>query len=366
MSIFYSDDIDVDNANDNINLSNNDINYIMSKLQVFTPSINAAIYVTKLINTHTNEIIQHGDYSSILSPLIDKYCSVRSDITPNAISISQPVTDIADIDNIYYYHLGPNNKSNNSYFKDITNDKFVTNWEKNFKNNPNMHVIYYNNEYSSIIYTGLNRNDKLTIYYAILMKDVLNHNKYIRVCVAMSMSHLFDNVDDYAKYASPCLSFIKQMSATLNDLNDDNWSSVDTITTIQSVNPNITYDKCIYSILYPEMNGETTQTCSIVDDKNKKQILDLFYNYPNLQPEQVAITNHEVQNVNYMSLIRVEQILHDNKLSYIIKQKNMNVNDMFHAIANRRDNDMLYMYALFLLLLVIAICILYFFIKKKN
>ena len=37
---------------------------------------------------------------------------------------------------IYYYHLGPNNKSNNSYFKDITNDKFVTNWEKNFKNNP--------------------------------------------------------------------------------------------------------------------------------------------------------------------------------------------------------------------------------------
>jgi len=365
MSIFYSDDIDEDNANDNINLSNNDIDFIMSKLQIVTASINMVIYVTNLINTYKNEIIQHGDYTTILSPLIDKYCIGKKNVSPNGVSVVQ-ITNTSDFDNIYYYHLGPNNKSNNLYFKDIKNENFVTNWRKNFKNNPNMHTIHYNNEYSCIIYTGLNGKQKLSIYYAFIMKDVLNPTKYIRVGVAEDMDYLFNNVDDYAKYASPCLSFIKEISTTLNNLNDDNWSSVDTITTIQSVNPNMSYNKCIYSILYPEMNGENTQTCSIMNDKNKKQIMDLFYNYPNLQPEQVAITTHNVNNVNYMSLIRVEQIVHDNKLSYIIKQKDINVNDMFYTIANRGNNDMLYMYGLFLLLLIIVIYVLYLIYKKKN
>jgi hypothetical protein len=323
------------------------LDQVVASLDAFKKAMYNVNYLTSLINVNSDEILEAetvdaGKYASVLIPIIEKEYYNNTD-------------------DFWIYTM--NNKGLNTCY---------LNWQKYsfWTGLTSEQVVEYNNthglqEYNTFGKQAYSKKVKIlnelkrkytdnSILYLLdiqmwdnglqlclveFHKDILRPNKWIEIASGIDLIPFIPNTNDLSQFSPEYLTFINDLSNEITVLNGDDWQ-VDAIWPYQDP---ATFDKlnCLYSSQYPEWTGQPISQCFIpgstidVPTTIYSIMVDLFFDYPNLKPGQIAIATYNLEDTYYVALLKID--MYEGQLCF--KQKSIEINKYFSTIGLNIIND---------------------------
>jgi len=320
--------------------SNLRIDQVIASLDAFKKAVYNVNYLTNLVNIYSQEIINAGQYASVLKPIVEKEF----------------------LDDIPYFNLFslPNNLDSKMYlvwkqnYSLITNQNVVElakklNIDPNIftsKSKFNLDIVnnliskYPNQEIYNYMFVSPWTNSS-GLNWKMYRKDLLNLNQYICIDSSVDLNIYFPgqssnyNQDPTVTFFSPeYIKFVNDLANEIAILNGEDWQ-VDAIWPY--ANPsNFANLKCVSSTQYPEWTGKLISQCFIpgsdidVPSTIYGIMVDLYYNYPNLVPGQIALVTYALGNHHYVGLLKIDT--YNGQLCF--KQKSIQIEPYFTSALN--------------------------------
>jgi len=317
-----------------ISTSNLRTDQIIASLDAFKSAIQNVNYLANLVNIYQQEISAAGQYASVLSPIIAKqYYNNPSDFW---------ITKIEPVWYSYFFNKFPfwNNKTfdevlqYNSQNNLINyNNPLIANLNLTTEALSNLKQKYPNNN-GYYLFSVVPWNNTLALKINYFCNDLLNPQSTISIGARIDLSPFIPNTNDLSSFSPEYLTFINYLADEIAILNGDNWV-VDAIWPY--ANPtNFNKLTCLYSSQYPEWTGKLISQIAIpgstLDIPNTIYgiILDLYYNYPNLVPGQIALITYNLSDRHYISLLKIDT--YNGKLCF--KQKSIEIESYFTSQLN--------------------------------
>ena len=310
------------------------LDQVVASLDAFKKAIYNVNYLTNLVNTYSKEIIAEGQYASVLKPIVEKeyfddntsYFAIYS--LPESLEIKNYLCWKKNYDLItnkvlteFPSIIDPNIVKEKCLF----NLNIIDNLKKQYQNE----TIY-----NTIIVTPW-INGTVTGFKTYL-KDLLDNSQYIAIDANIDLTLFFSNATTnynenptITNFSPEYLKFINDLSNEIDVLNGNDWK-VDAIWPY--INPTeIDSATCLYSNLYPSWTGLPINQCFIPGSNTDTPAIitniinDLYFNYPNLIPGNIAISTYNIEDIYYVSLLKIDTY---NGIP-CFKQKQININSYF-------------------------------------
>jgi hypothetical protein len=332
----------------------NPLNFNTDKLVAAINPLKKAMYIVNytidLINNNYTTIQDYGSYSQVLTPFFNN-------------SFLDPLTSYVTIKPIPYLPL---------YQEFLDEAKYVFVWKKDsnltddyiLKNNNQTIQLEYIDEIndfnafyatnplkSSFPYLNIYSNNQRDEYrYNVFIPDVLNDGWLcISSSIVLNEFRMEENNPSVLNNTSFNINSgpFKHLINTITDTIFNSNANDSELTIFQYKNP-VFFDtlKCLSSKDYPFWNNKLIKDCYIPGSNEdtpatiKNIINDLYYNSPSLDPGQFAISTYQVQNTNYIAVVKVDfdyTIYPRDNNKLVIKCKIINLNDFCENITFTKD-----------------------------
>ena len=307
-------------------------------------------YTIALIDNNYADIKNKNSYSQVLTPFFNN-------------TFLDPLTSYVTIKPIPFLPLQEEYLEEAKYVfvwkkdSNLTDDYILKDDDENIKSEYideiNNFNLFYSSDPSKTSFPYLNiysNNERDEYRYTVFIPDILNDgwlsisssivlNEYrIEENNSSVLNNVFFSVDseEFKNLIDTIISNIFSANANDSDL-----------TIFQYDNP-IYFDtlKCISSTDYPFWNNKFIKDCYIPGSNEdtpstiKNIINDLYYNYPELYPGHFAVSTYQIQNINYLAVVKVdldESIYPINNKKLVIKCNIINLNDFCENMIFNRN-----------------------------
>ena len=305
------------------------LDQVVASLDAFKKAIYNVNYLTNLVNTNSEAIIKADRYDTVLKPIVEKeYYNNTDDFWTNSVTDYkcyfiwekyQIMSNLTLDEQIEVF-----NKNGMPEYDELLNADWAL--QKKFlkeiiEKNPNQNIFTY-------LYVRKWINE-LKFYYYLYQKDVLRPNNWIFIGSGVDLEKYLPNTDNVDLFSPEYLKFINDLSSQIAVLNGDDWK-VDAIWPY--INPaKIDSATCLYSSEYPSWTGLPINECFIPGSNTDTPAIitniinDLYFNYPNLIPGNIAISTYNIGDIYYVSLLKIDT--YNGILCF--KQKEININSYF-------------------------------------
>jgi hypothetical protein len=329
-------------------------NFNTDKLVAAINPLKKAMYIVNytidLINTNFIDIQNNNSYSQVLTPFFNN-------------SFLDPLTSYVTIKPIPLLPLYEEYLEEAKYVfvwkkdNDLTDDYILKNNDPILKSQYTEEINVFNSFYEtnplkpSFPYLNIYTNNQRDEYkYSVFIPDVLNDGW---LCISSSIilnefrieknnPSVLNNIFCDAKSEA-----FKSLINTISDVTFTSNANDSDLTIFQYGNP-LFFDtfKCISSKDYPFWNNKLIKDCFIPGSNEdtpatiKNIINDLYYNYPALHPGQFAVSTYQIQNINYIAIVKVDldyTIYPRNNNKLVIKCKIINLDNYCEHIEFTKD-----------------------------
>lgn len=324
------------------------IDQVVASLNAFKKSFYNVNYLTSLINNYSQEIIDAGQYASVLQPILKKkYYNNDDDYWVYGINLVEPLNSriyIEDYKHSYWVGLTYqeifDSKISQMYDNILEQDRInqMNILKQLIEKYPDNNILYLLDVY--------NWDYGLKILICQFQKDILDSTKWIKTCSSIYLSEFLPNTSDLSSFSPEYLKFINAISNEISILNGSDW----TTDAIWPYTDPATFDTltCLYSSVYPEWTGKLISECfipgSTIDmTANIYSIMvDLFFNYPSLTPGQIALTTYNVGDQHYVSLVKIDTYTNDfGEKQLCFKQKRIEINSYFPSLLSYQGDTVI-------------------------
>uniref|UniRef100_A0A6C0EH94 Uncharacterized protein n=1 Tax=viral metagenome TaxID=1070528 RepID=A0A6C0EH94_9ZZZZ len=292
--------------------SNNNIrmDQVIDSLIAFKSAIYNVNYLTNLIKQHSREIIEAGDYSTVLKPIVEKEYYNKSDdfwitsILPNWHSYyfnKYPEWNNLSFDEVYQY-----NKNNHM---DDLNDALKKNINYTTKAIVDL-INKYSKNKKHYYFSVIPWNNSLSLKINYIQPDILNNSTTISIGARIDLSPFIPNTNDLSVFSQEYLTFINDIANEIESLNNNDFNEIDIFPYISPVDFNNA--RCLNSKKYPYLTNQLISKCYIKDSDVDypniiyNQIKDLYYNYPPLVVDDIALLSFKLGDTYYISLVKID------------------------------------------------------------
>ena len=325
---------------------------VIKSLEAFQVAMYRVNYLNNLIDKNSQQIIKNNNYSDVLTPLLNKiftgeeqYCWIfQADLKKDNIS-SNKGSDI--LSNVCYFEWFQLSEWNNLTILEISEKypSYANLLQEGINNDisalKNLTSTYpsktsYNYLFKSYWDNGIKL--KITIF----RKDLIKEDSWISISSGINLEPYLPNTDNIDKFSEQYSRLIDNISVIIDKLNDDNWVNKNFSDIWTYTSPDkFEIAKCISSINYPQWTNQLISKCFIPNSNiNVPQIIsnvinNLYYNYPQLYPGQIAFGIYNFDKNYYLSLCQIE------KDGISFKKFDIFINDFFVNKASI-NNDVIF------------------------
>ncbi len=340
--------LDIKNSNNsggNSSQNNITIDEVVDSLNAFKTSIYRAAYINDLIEQNQDKIRQSG-YDATLSPIYkSKFLGNESyfglseapaDFDYNKILLISIYKEFDFLNGKYTYEL-----ENTPKYPDLINllteraKQTVNMLQKLIKDNPTskLHNVVVVQKW---IYG-------YKIYSYIFRKSVTDDSKWISSHSGVDLKSFLPNAgNNSAELSSNYLKFAQAISDVFEELNAYTYSKDSAMDVWEFDSPlKFATLKCVHSVTYPSFTGQPLSQChNPGSNENLPKTLlniisDLFLNYPTLYDGQIALTTHQLNNINYVVIVKMITI----GTTKCFVQKQLNIESFFKTEVNNIIGD---------------------------
>ena len=340
--------LDIKNSNTGgVNSSQNNITIdeVVDSLNAFKTSIYRAAYINDLIEQNQDKIRQNG-YDATLSPIYkskflgnESYfglSEVPADFDYNNVLLLSIYKEFDFTTGKYIYEL----ENTSTYPNLITlvterSKQNVNRLQQLIKNNPTckLHNVVTIQKW---IYG-------YKIYTQVFRKSVTDDSKWTCSHSGVDLKSFLPNAENNNLELSPnYLKFAEAISDVFEELNAYTYSP-DSAMDVWEFDSPIKFAslKCVHSVTYPSFTGQPLSQCHIPGSNENlpKTLLniisDLFLNYPTLYDGQIALTTHQLNNINYVVIVKMITI----GTTKCFVQKQLNIESFFKTEVNNIVGD---------------------------
>jgi hypothetical protein len=330
--------LDIKNSNTgggNSSQNNITIDEVVDSLNAFKTSIYRAAYINDLIEQNQDKIRQHG-YDATLSPIYkskflgeENYFALVEVPTNFDYNNTLFLSTHKEFDFLIGTHA--NETKNTPKYPNLNTlvteqrKQLVDVLQKFIKDSPNS--AFYNTVAIRKWVNGYK------IYSYIFRKSVTDNTKWIFTLSGVDLKSFLPNAgNNNVALSSDYLKFAEAMSAVFEELNAYSYSPDSAMDVWEFGNPlNFASLKCVQSVTYPSFTGQPMSQCFIPGSNENlpKTLLnivtDLFQNYPTLYDGQLAITTYQLDNINYVAIVKMVTI----GTTKCFVQKQLNIESFF-------------------------------------
>ena len=320
------------------------LDQVIASLDAFKSAIYNVNYLSDLINKNKEQIIKAGQYASVLQPIIEKKYYNQKDVDFWACRLN-PSEDkyIAYLFNKYPFWNNCTLKQIKNINKNNNLEKFNESLDINLINACNILqklIEKYPKNKSYYYFSVMPWKNSLSLKINFFQKDLLDDSEYSSIGARILLENFIPNTNDLSNFSQEYLTFINEIANTIGVINDTKFEP-DFIWPY--INPiDFSTSKCIYSKIYPQFSGQLIQNCYIPGSNINfpeiilNQINDLYYNYPTLSIDDIALLTYNIQDKNYLSLVKIDNL--NGILCF--KEKQIEINDFFTNTLNI-NNDVI-------------------------
>jgi len=330
----------VNTSQDNIT-----IDEVVDSLNAFKTSIYRAAYINDLIEQNQYKIRQNG-YDATLSPIYkSKFLGDESYFGLSEIPADFDYNNILSI-SIYkkfdfligkYTHEIENTSEHPNLITLVTGRRKqnVEMLQQLIKDNPTskLHNVVVVQKW---IYG-------YKVYSYIFRKSITDNSKWIYTQSGVDLKSFLPNAENNnLELSSNYLKFAQAISDVFEELNAYTYSPDSEMDIWEFGNPvKFASLKCVQSVTYPSFTGQPLSQCHIPgSNENLPKTLfnivtDLFLNYPTLYDGQLAITTYQLDNINYVAIVKMITI----GTTKCFVQKQLNIESFFTTEVNNIVGD---------------------------
>jgi hypothetical protein len=340
--------LDIKNSNTGgVNSSQNNITIdaVVGSLNAFKTSIYRVAYINDLIEQNQDKIRQDG-YDATLSPIYksnflgdEDYFTlgeIPSDLDYNNVIYLSVSKGFEFLIGKYTYEIENTIEYPNIITLVTEIRKGVVNLlQQLLKDTPNR--TFFN---TVVIRKWANG---YKIYSYTFRKSVIDDSKWIYILSGVDLGSFLPNArNNKLELSSNYLKFAEAISDVFEEFNLYSYSPDSAMDIWEYGSPtNFANLKCIHSVTYPSFTGQLLSQCHIPGSNENlpKTLLnivsDLFLNYPTLYDGQIALTTHQLNNINYVVIVKMITI--GNKKCFV--QKQLNIESFFKTEVNNIVGD---------------------------
>jgi hypothetical protein len=303
-------------------------------------------YLISLTNVYKDDIIREGQYASVLQPIIDKqYANSIDDfwitsVNPEWYSYFFNKYSFWNNKTLDEFKCYNNNNNLSDYNTAIDeNIRYGRKYIANLKNQYTTNETYY---YFSVVPW----NNSLSLKINYFAKDLLNKSNDLSIGGRIDLSAYIPNTNDVANFSPEYLKFINDLAHNISVLNGNDWQT-DAIWPYADP-ANFVALTCLDSTSYPEWNGKLISECFIPgSDFDYPSMMygimvDLFFNYPQLVPGQIALVTYNILDKYYLSFVKIDNFIDSNgSVQLCFKQKQIEINAYFSNLVSAINSDTL-------------------------
>jgi len=340
--------LDIKNSNTGgVNSSQNNITIdeVVDSLNVFKTSIYRAAYINDLIEQNQDKIRQFG-YDATLSPIYkSKFLGDESYFGLSEVPADFDYNNILSISihKEFDFLIG-------KYTYEIENTSehpnLITLVTERRRQNVQMLQQLIKDDPTSKLHNVVTIQKWIygyKVYAYIFRKSITDDSKWIYTQSGVDLKSFIPNADNNsAELSSNYLKFAEAISDVFKELNAYSYSPDSAMDVWEFGSPlNFASLKCVHSITYPSFTGQPLSQCHIPGSNENlpKTLLnivnDLFLNYPTLYDGQIALTTHQLNNINYVVIVKMITI--GNKKCFV--QKQLNIESFFKTEVNNIVGD---------------------------
>ena len=301
---------------------------------LFSEAIQKLNWTASLIKNKKDEIVAAKSYSQVIRPVFElKYGPQNEKDDFNILMFQLERQNIMyffqsqpSFDDKYIYQVP---SPYNTRFKDM-NEKYYDPTVKLIQNNAS---ILSSNRLYNFIFGKDMAGEGISICMQHIMKDVLDENKYMIVSIDIDISRKMPNIYSYTTIPPAFTKYLTTIQQAFNYFSKTEYDTTKGTIYQHGSNSEFKMLKVVSSPTYPMWDGQYISDSYIpgsnIDIPNVMYQIHVGINrdYPTISEGQIVIVNYAIGPIYYTGIIKMIQIVGNDRLCYQVLS--ININNIF-------------------------------------